>query len=43
MMFNFKRNPFFSLARPAQEWLEDIDNPNIYIKKLKGKADIFTF
>jgi len=37
-----KRNAFFSLARPAQEWLEDID-PNIYIEKLKGKADIFTF
>lgn len=39
-----KRNFLFSTAKPHAlvEWLEDI-HPAIYLEKLKGKADIFTF
>jgi len=36
------RNIFFTEARDAKEWVEDID-PNVCIEKLKGQADIFTF
>lgn len=41
LRFIVERNAFFSLARPAHEWVEDID-PNVCIEKLRGKADIFT-
>ncbi|MEM2311521.1 MAG: hypothetical protein QXD79_07945 [Candidatus Methanomethylicia archaeon] len=35
--------PFLKVARLKYEWLEDVEDPYVYIKMLKGRADIFTF
>jgi len=40
--FIIEKNVFFSVARCAQESLEDIDL-DVCLEKVKGKADIFTF
>lgn len=44
MSYSIQRKFLFYLARPTglTEWLEDVD-PEQYIVKLKGRADVFTF